>query len=295
MKGALFHLVVALQLGGALASALGQTTVSDCASTRELVDRRLVWKSVAEGLEFGHADLDSTYLRDLTVLRFRRDVYKIRAFDLRDVVSANQSNGYYAPPLYSIGELQHSLRNAVLIASAGLTKSYSEPVPAGFLRIDGTTRAPVAPRDRTIDGVVCVRSRGHVSILSEIESGSRRAPKNVEQCVSGFQAGPVLVDEGIPTSIMHKLNTGRVVFGLSNDESMMIGYSSRSTTAALGCALTGQRIAIRTAINLQGDSLGGVALGPVFQGAIPVQALGTTEATVASALVVEARQVTKKR
>lgn len=270
-------------------------TGADCDAIRASVDRALVWNPLAPGLEFARVDVKSEFLQDLTLIRYANGAYQARPFDLRDVVSASQSNGYYAPPLFSVKELRRSLRQATLIASAGMSKSYSEPLPAGLLRIDGNTRTPVAPKDKILDGVVCLAQDGRMSIVSEIESGSRRAPSNVDRCYAGFQAGPVLVADGIPTAQEHKLKTSRVFLGLAAGENTVIGFSALATTAALGCVMTSPKLAVANAINLQGDTLGGIGLGAPFASVAPEIGLGNTDATIASVLVVEARSIQKMR
>ncbi|HEX7441547.1 MAG TPA: phosphodiester glycosidase family protein [Caldimonas sp.] len=266
----------------------------NCDAIRAPVDRTLVWNPLAPGLEFARVDIKSEFLQDLTLIRYANAAYQARPFDLRDVVSASQSKGYYAPPLFSVKELQRSLRQATLIASAGMSKSYSEPLPAGLLRIDGNTRAPLAPKDKILDGVVCLAQDGRMSILSEIETGFRRSPANVDRCYAGFQAGPVLVADGVPTAQDHKLKTSRVFLGLAA-ENTVIGFSALATTAALGCVMTSPKLAIANAINLQGDTLGGIGLGAPFSSVAPAIGLGNTDATIASALVVESRSMPKMR
>jgi len=178
---------------------------------------------------------------------------------------------------------------AVAISSAGLTKSYSEPVPAGFLLIDMRTANDVAAKDPIIDGVVCISRQGTLSILSDSSSGARRAAKHVDSCTSGFQAGPVRIERSIAVTSEHKLNVTRVALAVASDRKTSLVSSSRATTAALACALTSRLIGSSAAISLQGDSLGGVALGPLFDKADISIRLGNVDATVASAFVVEAR------
>jgi hypothetical protein len=286
-------------VGAAVATLVSRSllaaTGGDCEALRARVDRSLAWKPLAPGLEFAQVDVKSEFLQDLTLIRYANGAYRARPFDLRDVLRASQSNGYYAPPLFSVKELQRSLRQATLIASAGMSKSYSEPLPAGLLRIDGNTRSPVAPKDKILDGVVCFEQDGKMSILSEIESGFRRAPSNVDACYAGFQAGPVLVADGIPTAQEHKLKTSRVFLGLAAGENTVIGFSALATTAALGCVMTAPKLAVANAISLQGDTLGGIGLGAPFDSVAPGIGLGNTDATIASVLVVESRSIQKMR
>jgi hypothetical protein len=289
-----FPTAVLMLFGAATASiATAASLVPDCDVIRSTIDERLTWKAAAPGLEYAHVDFKSAFLRDLTLVRYANDVYRARAFDMRDIVAANRSRGYYAPPLYSIGELLRNLRQAALVASAGLTRSYSEPVPAGFLRVDGTTRSPVAPNDKIIDGVACFAQDGRVSILSDMGSGVRRAPKDVRSCHSGFQAGPVLVANGVPTSTEHKLIVARVFLGLPSGDSTIIGFSTQSSTAALGCAAASRKVGIVDAIGMQGDSLGGAGLGTSLASVAAQPQLGNTDATIASALIVEPRATRK--
>jgi len=277
----------------ALGTAHAAADPPGCSAIRSAVDRSLAWRAVSSGLELARIDIKSEHIDNLTLVRYSSVAYRTRPFDLRDIAALNQRNGFYAPPLFSIKEMQRNFRQATLIASAGLTRSYSEPLPAGFLRIDGMTRAPVAPRDRILDGVVCIAENGRVTILSELDAGSRRAPRNVDGCYAGFQAGPVLVADGAVAAHEHALKTARVTLGIGSPDSVVIAYSGSATTAAIGCGITSSRIGVNHAIGLQGDTLGGVALGANLAPDGTGSALGNTEATIASVLIVEPRSVPK--
>lgn len=284
--------LLAMMAGVALAapSSGAGTVASDCASIRTAVSAGLNWQEAGKGLEFVAMEPGADVLSDLVLLRFDMRWFRARPFDIRDIAARNQSKGYYAAPLFALRELQRVLPQAALLASGGMTRSFSEPQPAGFLKIDGVTRNRLAPKDGILDGVVCIDGEGRASILSEVADGRRRSPASAELCASGFQAGPVLVADGMPTATEHGHNGARVVFATTGGSVALVAFSTKATTAAIGCALTAPGLGIGTAIRLQGDQLGGAILGPAFRDVVGPKVLGNVDATVASALVIEARR-----
>lgn len=273
----------------ASASAWSGESISGCDAIHASLGKTLRWRQAAPGMDVAQFAFGSDTLRDLTIVRVSNSTYRIRSFDLRDIGAINRHRGYYAPPQYSIRELRRTVAPSALIASAGMTKSYSEPIPAGFLRVAGETRSSPATKDATLDGVVCLADGGVPAILSEVVAGHRRAPGSVGRCRSGFQAGPVLLAHGDRTVSEHHLKTERVVFGLDAAGSSYLASSSGATTAALACALSSPALHVSDAIALQGDSLSGIDFGTSFGRLLPSTEFGNIDATVASALIVEPR------
>jgi hypothetical protein len=273
----------------ASASAWSGESIAGCEAIQASLGKALRWRQAAPGMDVAQVAFGSDTLRDLTIVRVSNSAYRFRSFDLRDIGAINRRRGYYSPPQFSIRELRRTVASSALIASAGMTKSYSEPIPAGFLRVAGETRSSPATKDATLDGVVCLSDGVAPAILSEVVAGHRRAPGSVGHCRSGFQAGPVLVAHGERTVSDHHLKTERVVFGLDAAGSSYLASSSGATTAALACALSSPALQVSDAIALQGDSLSGIDFGASFTRLLSSTEFGNIDATVASALIVEPR------
>lgn len=263
--------------------------ISGCEAIHAAMGTTLPWRQAAPGMEVVQFAFNSNYLRDLTIVKYSNASFRMRSFDLRDIGAINRHRGYYSPPQFSIRELRRTVAPSALIASAGMTKSYSEPIPAGFLRIAGETRSSPAPKDPTLDGVVCLSDGVAPAILSEVVAGHRRATSSVGRCRSGFQAGPVLLAQGERTVFEHRLKTERVVFGLDATGSSYLASSTGATTAAMACALSSSALHMADAIALQGDSLSGIDFGTSFEHLLSSTEFGNIDATVASALIVEPR------
>lgn len=254
----------------------------DCNEISSLA--RPTWETLAPGVTGTTIKFKGPPIRDLSLLRFDAGRFEFRVFDMRDLVARNQARGVFTPPLYSIEELSTAVAPAVAILTAGFTKSLTAPIPAGYLKVQGREKVRVAPNEAILDGVVCL-ARDGLSILSTIADSRRRAPEVIDGCIEGFQAGPVLLSETRPLVNSHMLETARVIIGVGADKTVLIGYSSSATTAALACALASSQLGLTDAINLQGAGLGGIALGRELL----LKRFGNVESTVASAMIVQRR------
>jgi hypothetical protein len=273
-----------------LVAAQALATPSDCSALSSLEPPK--WLQASDGIEtILIPTFANPHIRDLILLRIDPAKYRFRVIDMRILAKRRQEQGNYAPPLYSLSELRGLMPNATIVSSAGFTRSLTNPDPAGYLKAAGLERAPVARRDRILDGVVCFSDVGAPSILSAVDEGGRKASVPLGQCAEGFQAGPVVVARTKAEIGAHQQVASRVVLGVDTQARLILGYSSMATTAALGCVLSAKDLQIEEAINVQGDEIGGLAFGRSISGALAVQQFGNTDSTVASALVIEPRSI----
>jgi len=280
-----------LLLSALLAGAPAQSENADCEAVRRSTAAGMKWSTVARGIEVARMAPNAEALDDLLLIRFDTRLFRARPYDLRNIAVSSQSKGFYSAPLFALIELQGVLPQATLVLSGGMTRSYSEPIPAGFLKIEGRTLVAVAPKDKRLNGVLCIDRDGKASIQSEQVEGTRRAPREVEHCFSGIQAGPMLVAGGQAEPGLNKTHTAaRLAFGTIGQNTALVAFSNSASKAALSCALTSEGAAVDAAIGLQGDRLGGAVLGPVFSSASVPRVWGSVDATIASALVIEARR-----
>jgi len=278
-----------LQASALCAAMAAPVQAVDCTLVQSTVQSTLKWEAFGPGLHAARVAVATEQLRELTLVRLSNERYVIRLYDMRDVFDMSRSNGYYAPPFYSIRELQQNMPRSILVASGGKTRSRSEPIPAGLLRIDGSTKAPFAPGDADRNGVLCAARGKPFAILPVPDKDDAPAPGELKACHNGLQAGRILVAQGQPTVAEHRSKNVRVVLGFDRSDNIVLAFSPSATNAAMGCALTGEKLGIDSAIALQGESLGGVGLGTQLADLAP-QGLGTLDATIASALIIEQRK-----
>ncbi len=245
------------------------------------------WKEAFPGIDTASLKLASPNIRDMTLLRIDPTKYRFRVFDMRDLAKRKQAQGSYTPPLYSLAELRGLIPNATIVSSAGFTRSLTNPDPAGYVKVNGLERAPVARRDRVLDGVVCFSAVGAPSIESADDKEGRKASAPPGKCVDGFQAGPVVLAQSQVVIDSHQKQASRVVVGVDTGGRLILGYSSMATTAALGCVLSATQLKVTDAINVQGDEIGGISVAPSVSGILPVGQFGSVDSTIASALVVQ--------
>lgn len=256
-----------------------------CAASAALRDLPPRFSAKLDGLEAWEPRLSDPNIAGLVVFRLGRGMWRPRIVDMRDLRDMRARTGQYGSPQYTMAELsQHVLPDAI-IASGGLTQSLANPTPAGRLVIDSIERAPAFRKSEVLDGHYCVGGPMDSTIQSEIVKGALRVPERAEGCRDAVQAGPVLVYEGNSQPKANMLKTARVFVGLDDQQRLLVGFAESASTHALACVLTHPEMHTTAAIALQGDVLGGVVLGGQVAKALGKQALGTTDQTIASALV----------
>ena len=260
-----------------------------CGAVRDKLDQSLTWNDIGPGIRFAKVGIGQDGLSTVTLIRYSVAMYRTRPFAMKQLADMHRTAQVYSPPSYSLAELRQFVPGAALLASAGTTKSFSDPVPAGWLRTLGRNLEALAPKDRTLDGVVCLVADGKVSIL-----GVAEAARRLDYCEAGFQAGPLLVLQGKPTGSEFKGSLSRVIIGITGGD-VLLGYSPSASTALLGCALTAPKVGVVDAINLQGHTMGGISLSDGLSKAVSNERLGNVDALIASAIIVEPRTPQKRK
>lgn len=276
-------LAIGLFLAASVAGPASGALPVRCDAARDHLDRALVWKDVANGISYARVDTGKPDLGIISLVRFSTRIYRTRPFEMKQLDDLHATKQIFSPPSYSLFELRRFVPGAVLVSSAGSTRSYSDPIPVGWLKISGRIRSPLAAKDKILNGAVCMRS-GTAAILQAAGN-----PRDFERCESGFQAGPLLLFGGQPTGTEFEGSLSRVFMAVA-DGSVLIGHASKAETGVLGCALSAPKIGAEAAINLQGYTLGGISLSPGIAQAVRVDRLGNIDALLATALVVENRR-----
>ena len=223
------------------------------------------------------------HLRDLTLVRLDARTWNPKIVDLRENGILLSKQKRYSPPVFTLDEVAELHPDSGIAVSAGFTQTLNLPVPAGLLQIGGVEHAPAFSTSRIMDGFVCIGHDGKFDIQSRIVSGARRAPSTADQCKDAVQVGPVLVFEQQAQIKTAQLLTSRVAIAVDTEGRYLLAYSTQASTSSLACVLALPVFAIRNAIGLQGDVLGGITFSASVAGS--PQALGRTDQVIASAII----------
>lgn len=247
------------------------------------------------GIEIWKAAPGDAGIESLTLLRLNSHQWKPRVFDVREVSTLLAKRQQFQTPRYTVAEALTLQSGDTIVATAGFTQTLNAPVPAGLLVVNKVEHAPAFRLSRIMDGHVCIPTNGAIEVLSEVEKAARRVPANANRCRDAVQAGPVLVFDGESQITPKQLLTARVALAVDKQGRYLLAYSPKATTYALACALALPALGIRTAINLQGDAYGGIALSSGLAEKVGTQTLGSTGATVASLLIFSSSESSNTR
>ena len=225
------------------------------------------------------------HLRDLTLVRLDARTWNPKIVDLRENGILLSKQKRYSPPAFTLDEVTALHLAGGIAVSAGFTQTLNLPVPAGLLQIDGVEHAPAFPASRIMDGFLCIGHDGKFDIQSRIVSGVRRAPSTADQCKDAIQVGPVLVFEQQAQIKTPQMLTSRVAIAIDTEGRYLLAYSTQASTFSLACVLALPVFAIRNAIGLQGDVLGGITFSASVAGS--PRTLGRTDQVIASAIIFE--------
>jgi hypothetical protein len=270
-------MVVAL---AAIGPAAATRSGAGCAEGPQAPVRQL---AQLEGFDAFQVPSKTQQVEGLEIMRMDPGHWRVSVVDMRDLRVLRAKSKNWTPPEYTLSELGEVTPNWSIITTAGMTLDYGNPIPAGLLVVDGIERSPTFRSSRILDGLVCISGNSDTRILSQDQGGKLRAAGDVSFCRHAVQAGPVLVHEGIPQGT-DELRTSRVFLGVDGRRRVVIGHAGAATTRGLGCALVQPGIELRSAIALQGDTLGGILFSRSFRHT-PTSRLGSAEETVASALL----------
>jgi len=204
--------------------------------------------------------------------------YQIEVRDMRSSLRVGQRSNV---PFFSLSEVAELHPTAVILSSAGYTKSMTRPIPVGLLKHGKREMSALATKDSVLSGIFCVETDGGVSIFESPGTNAERG-----KCVEAVQAGPMLIRKGTVRPQGSTERYFRSFVAVDREGNSLIGYSSRPLALTeVACMLQGSPYEAVNALNLQGDLLGSLIVQSVGE----KRKLGGVDETIASYLVVRAR------
>lgn len=208
------------------------------------------------------------------------------SIEVGDMRRSFENQKLSAVPFFSLKEVSALQRKAFLFSSAGYTKSMMSPIPVGLLKHGGVVLSPLTMKEPLLSGIVCIDSVGHASVLAS-QKGERGLGKKLEDCVDAVQAGPLLIDKGRIQEGLQSVKYARSFVAIDSNGKVIFGNSLKPVGLdELACRLSTLPGGVASALNLQGDSLGGLILRVGSER----DEIGGVDETIASYFLVRMRQ-----
>jgi hypothetical protein len=180
--------------------------------------------------------------------------------------------------------------DALAIINGGPTASYTSPVPVGLLLIDGKVRSKPAASSKALTGIICFAG-ADVSVLPLSAYG-------VAHCSSALQAGPIIIKASsnavYPNERSERRGYRRSIAALDTSGRILLLTTNVAHLYEVArCLLdSSNRLQVRDAINLDGDSSSGIIVG---QAENARREIGSTASLIASAIAVVAERTAAPR